>query len=145
MCASAASANGRCRSSSGAARCAFGMHQKACFCSGCSLSSQLHSCVYRLSSGLHLREQKRRGMKHLAQTTSPPPLEAAQMQAHGPFSSAQHYNHKTPDITTSDSSHQIQGDAPLSSPKRHGASPDMSPSGVSHIPQPLVTLSRKQV
>ena len=51
---------------------------------------------------------------------------------------------RIPSLSTMEAA-QLHEDVPLSSPKRHGTSPDASPSSTSHIPQPLVNLSRKQV
>ena len=94
----------------------------------------------RLSSWAFKRQQTSNFTPSLltiiSSTHSSPPL---QLQSAHLLMSA-----RMPSLSTMEAA-ELHADVPLSSPKRHGTPPDASPSSTSHIPQPLVNLSRKQV
>ncbi len=95
----------------------------------------------RLSSWAFKRQQTSNftpSLLFISSTTSSPPLQLQLPVVH-PLMSV-----RIPSLSTMEAA-ELHEDVPLSSPKRHGTSPDASPSSTSHIPQPLVNLSRKQV
>ena len=94
----------------------------------------------RLSSlGVQERQQKSNFTPSLLFISSTHPSPPLQLQLAHLLMSV-----RFPSLSTMEAA-ELHEDVPLSSPKRLGTSPDASPSSTSHIPQPLVNLSRKQV
>ncbi len=97
------------------------------------------ACLRLSSLGVQERQQTSDftpSLLFISSTHSSPPL---QLQSAHLLMSV-----RFPSLSTMEAA-ELHEDVPLSSPKRLGTSPDASPSSTSHIPQPLVNLSRKQV